>query len=123
MLQTGLRRFGTYTERYLASEGLSKESLGGFGRVTKNYPMRRVRDRPVNSQSDNIPFYNHLKWRTRFRVFLSTKKKRLFMIFMFVVSFNYTGNIAAMSMATVERTFKKKKIEWLRKWYPEIVAP
>ena len=49
MLKVAVRRFGQYTEKYVISEGLSKESLGGFGRVTKNYPMRRVRDRPRNA--------------------------------------------------------------------------
>ena len=54
---------------------------------------------------------------------MATKKKRLFLVLLFVVTFNYTGNIAAMAMATIERNFKKNKIAWLRKTYPEVVAP
>ena len=75
--------------------------------------MRKVRDQPRDQQLDNTVFYNHLTVRQRIGAFFGTKKKRLFLILLFVATFNFTGNIASMFMAMIERNFKKNKKEWV----------
>ena len=111
-----------YVEKYVFTNGLAEGSLGGYGRLVRNFPMRRIRDQPTKAQMDNDVFYNHLLWRQRFSMFFKTKKRRLLYIFLFALTFNFTGNFAGMIMAQVERKFKKKKREYLINNYPDVMV-
>ena len=44
------------------------------------------------------------------------------MIAAFILSFNYTGNLAGMMMAMVERNYKKWKLNQLIKRDPEVIC-
>ena len=57
----------------------------------------------------------------RVRIFLSTKKKRLLYIFLFLASFNYLGNVIGMAFTGIERAFKKLKHQWTVDKYPELI--
>ena len=96
----------SYEEKWNIAMGKSPDHLGGYARMTRGYNMRKVRDIPKEMQADNLIFYNHLSWMTRFFMFFKTKQKRLMMCFVFALTFNYTGNIGSMMATMVQRTYK-----------------
>ena len=53
---------------------------------------------------------------------MQTKKKRIFFILLFILTFNYTGNIFGFFTSRVERTIKKYKKRWILKYNPEIIT-
>lgn len=60
-------------------------------------------------------YFNHLgKWQ-RVKIFLKTKKKRFFYIFLFILAFNWLGNIVGFFLARAERSARKYKKQWIMK--------
>ena len=67
-------------------------------------------------------YFNHLSYRTRIKLFLKTKKKRFFCIFLFVVAFNFIGNVFGFTLSRLERFFRKAKKNWIMKKNPNIIT-
>jgi len=61
--------------------------------------MRRIRDKARETQKDDTIYYNHLKWRKRFFIFLTTKWKRLSLVGIAVLGFYFIGNVMGMTFA------------------------
>ena len=106
-----------YYEQFNHAWGRQEGTLGGFARLARNYQgVKKVIDKPVYWQKDHEIYYNHLKYRTRIRAFLTTKRKRLMMVLAFVLAFNYLGNVTGLILGSIERSFKKFKMSFLMKY-------
>jgi hypothetical protein len=67
-------------------------------------------------------YYNHLPYRTRIRLFFSTKKRRFLYILLFVLTFNYSANFIGFFTARAERSLKKFRKNWILKKNPSIMT-
>ena len=54
-------------------------------------------------------YFNHLGYWQRIKIFMRTKKRRFFLLFMFFVAFNFIGNAVGFFLARLERSGRKQK--------------
>ena len=111
-----------YVEKYTLAEGLREDSLGGFARLSRNFPMRRVRDRLLATQMDNEPTFNHLTYRQRIRIFMYDKKHRFFIFFGLWFVFLATGNAFCFVLSSWERSLKRQRKSFVTNNYPDCIA-
>mmetsp|Transcript_978 Transcript_978/g.1752 ORF Transcript_978/g.1752 Transcript_978/m.1752 type:complete len:111 (-) Transcript_978:296-628(-) len=95
---------------------------GGVARMTEAYPNRRITDQPKLTQMDNVVFYNHLKYRQRVLIFFKTKRKRIFLIALFINFFFLLSNLFALQFSNVERFYKKQLKDSILGWRYECVT-
>ena len=70
----------------------------------------------------DLKYYNHLAFSQRFRIFFTSKKRRFFLIFVFIMTFNFTANFAGFFMARVERSARKYKKNWIIEKNPKLMT-
>ena len=63
-----------------------------------------------------------MKVRKRIAAFIQTKWKRLALVGLFAISFNYVGNVIGMILGKSERTFKQAKSRWISRNEPDLMA-
>jgi hypothetical protein len=67
-------------------------------------------------------YFNHLgKWQ-RVKIFMRTKRRRFFYIFLFVMAFNWFGNVVGFFLARMERSGRKYKKQWIMNNNPAIMS-
>ena len=68
------------------------------------------------------PYFNHLgKWQ-RVKIFMRTKRRRFFYIFLFILAFNVIGNMAGFLIARLERSARKYKKQFIMSSNPAIMS-
>ena len=114
-----------YKEMYNISKGITENGLGGYARLTRNFPMRRIRDKKTTTQmgeDDASQTYNHLTVPQRIKIFMWGKKKRFFLTFLVILAFQFSGNALCFVLATAERALKKFRKNFVLSYFPECYA-
>ena len=83
-----------------------------FEKLTSHYRERKNFKFALEDMREKT-YFNHLSTWTRIKIFLSTKRKRFFYLFLIFLTFNITSNLAGFIIARLERSARKYKKKWI----------
>lgn len=67
-------------------------------------------------------YFNHLRYRTRLRLFFRLRWKRFAFVGLFFMVFNYFANFTGFFTARIERSFRKYKKQHILKKHPKLIT-
>ena len=88
--------------------------INNFEKLTSHYRERKNFKFALEDMRDKT-YFNHLSTWTRIKIFLSTKRRRFFYLFLFFMTFTLTGNVMGFITARLERSARKYKKQWIFK--------
>lgn len=67
-------------------------------------------------------YFNHLKKWDRVKIFFRTKRRMFLYLFLFILAFNFLGNVVGFFLARLERSARKYKKQWILGYNPSLMT-